>query len=98
MLSYWGLFLVFDVISVASELFLQGILCHTNILYVTLTAFDQIDYTLCLASGRYGHCVGFSSFAFESVCFLDVITGLTSFYFTSLVSCIFCEGDSRLSY
>ena len=37
---------MFDVRSVASELFLQSILCHTYILYATLTAVDQIDYTL----------------------------------------------------
>ena len=39
---------MFDVRSVASESFLQGILCHTNILYGTVTAFDQIDYTFVL--------------------------------------------------
>ena len=78
----------------ASESFLQGILCHTNILYATLTAFDQIDYTLCLASDRYRHCVRFTSgFAFESVSFLDVITGLTASSIAFLVS---WEGESRL--
>ena len=74
--------------------FLQGILCHTNILYATLTAFNQIDYTLCLAIDRNGHCVGFTSgCAFERACFLDVITGLTFFSFAFLVP---CEGESRL--
>ena len=84
---------MFDVRSVASESFLQGILCPTNILYATLTAFDQIDYRFCLASGRYGHCVGFASgCAFECVCFLDVIAGLTSFSFAFLVP---CEGERK---
>ena len=83
-----------------SDLWLVNRFCRaffvlrTNILYATLTAFDQIDYTLCLASDRYGHCVDFTSgFAFESVSFLDVIAGLTFSSFAFLVS---CERESRL--
>ena len=76
--------------------------CHNNVLHSALFAFDQIDYVLCLASGtcvHCVHCVGFvGDLASESVCFLDVIAALTVSSFTSLVSNVFCEGDSRLSY
>ena len=52
----------------------QGSCCHTNVLHLAPLTFDQIDYTLCLASDRS---IGFTSgCAFECVCFLDVITGL----------------------
>ena len=83
------------------EAFVQGPHCHTNVLHSAVLAFDQIDYILCLtgAGGRCKYPIGFASgSASESVSFLDVITGLTASSFTSLVSCVFCEGDRRLSY
>ena len=82
------------------EAFVQGPLCHTNVLYSAVLAFDLIDYTLCLtgAGGRYMYPIGFAGgSAFERVSFLDEITGLTASSFASLVSCVFCEGDSRLN-
>ena len=55
--------------------------CIWHLLHLAPLTFDQIDYTFCLASDRYGHCAGFTSgCAFESVCFLDVITGLLLYH------------------
>jgi len=89
---------MFDVRSVASELFLQGILCHTNILYATLTAFNQIDYTLCPAGGRCRHLVGFfGDSTAESVCSLDVWASLTASAVAWAVSSVFRDGDSKLN-
>ena len=88
---------MFDVRSVASESFLQGILCPTNILYATLTAFDQIDYTLCPAVGRCRHLVGFfGDSTAESVCSLDVWASLTASAVAWAVSSVFRDGDSKL--
>ena len=83
------------------EAFVQGPHCPTNVLDSTVLTFDQIDYTLCLTGvgGRCKYPIGFvGDLVSESVSFLDEITGLTASSFTSLVYCVFCEGDRRLSY
>ena len=47
MLSHWFLYLhVSDVMSVAIEADLQGILCRADILFVAFLALYQIDHTL----------------------------------------------------
>ena len=99
--GYLGLFLESDIRSVISEAFVQCPLCRTSILHSTVLTFNQIDYTLCLTGvgGRCKYPIGFvGDLVSESVSFLDEITGLTASSFTSLVSCVFCEGDRRLSY
>ena len=88
-----------DISSVLIEAFVKWPPCHTNVLDSAVLAFDQIDDTLCLTSagGRCVYPIRFASVsASKSVGFLDVITGLTVVSFTSLVSNIFYEGDSKL--
>ena len=78
-LSHWFLCLVFDVISMAIEADVQGILCQTDILFWALPALYQIDHTLCLAGSRCVHLVGFFGHsASKHVCGFDVSTSLTA--------------------
>ena len=52
--------------------------CHTNVLHLAPLTFDQIDYTLCHASGRCVHCVVFFNHStyrlfFCIACFLYIL-------------------------
>ena len=87
MLNHWFLCLVFDVISMAIEADVQGILCQTDILFWALPALYQIDHTLCLAGGRCVHLVRFfGDRASECICGLDVLTSFTASAVTWAVS------------
>ena len=79
-LRHWFLhFLAFDVISVAIEADVQGILCSSNVLFSALPALYQIDHTLGLAGSRCVHLVGFASdSASECVRGFDMLAGLTA--------------------
>ena len=85
---------MFDVRSVASESLLQGILCHTNILYATLHSIGQTTPFVLQVTDM--DIVQVSPVAvLLKVCFLDVITALTFFSF-SFAFLVPCEGESRL--
>ena len=79
--------LVFDVVSVAIEADVQGIVCRTDVLFWALPTLYEIDHTLRLAGSRFEHLVAFlGNSASESICGFDVSTSLTASPVAWLVS------------
>ena len=71
--------LVSDVISVAIEADVQGIIGRSTILFSALPALYQVHSALGLAVSRCAHLVGFlGDSASELICGFDVSTGLTA--------------------
>ena len=87
-------FHVSDVISVAVEADVQGILCHSNVLLAAPPALYQVHSALGLTGSRCAHLVGsFGDSTLERVGGLDVSASNTAFGVTWPVSIPDTFGD-----